>query len=196
MKVRSRHCSCVRIARQIARAFCIEIDKDIGRRVLAKHHRSGDSGPHGPSWLTFFAQTRDSLWSLDLFRCESILLRSHWVMLVMDVFTRRIVGFGVEDLARKLGEFRDYYNGHRVHRSLDGTTPAQRAGASTPAPALLDCHAWLQHRLSLDWELLSAGTNSSTVAVSEVEQNLNVISGVDDGIRTHNNRNHNPGLYR
>jgi len=31
-----------------------------------------------------------------LFRVESILLRSHWVMLVMDVFTRRIVGFGVE----------------------------------------------------------------------------------------------------
>jgi putative transposase len=38
---------------------------------------------------------KDSLWSVDLFRCESILLRSHWVM-VMDVFTRRIVGFGVE----------------------------------------------------------------------------------------------------
>ena len=27
--------------------------------------------------------------------CESILLRSYWVMLVMDLFTRRIVGFGV-----------------------------------------------------------------------------------------------------
>ena len=43
--------------------------------------------------------------------------------------------------------------------------------------------------------LLSASTNSSTAAVSEdsrAEENLNVISGVDDGIRTHNNRNHNP----
>ena len=37
-----------------------------------------------------------SLWTMDLFRCESILLRSHWVMVVMDVFTRLIVGFGVE----------------------------------------------------------------------------------------------------
>jgi hypothetical protein len=35
---------------------------------------------------------KDSLWSVDLFRCESILLRSHWVMVVMDVFTRRIPG--------------------------------------------------------------------------------------------------------
>jgi hypothetical protein len=31
-----------------------------------------------------------------MFRCESILLRSHWVMVVMDVFTRRVIGFGVE----------------------------------------------------------------------------------------------------
>lgn len=37
-----------------------------------------------------------SLWSVDLFRCESILLKSFWVMVVMDVFSRRIVGFGVE----------------------------------------------------------------------------------------------------
>jgi transposase InsO family protein len=39
---------------------------------------------------------KDSLWSVDLFRCESILLRSHWVMVMMDVFTRRIIGFGVD----------------------------------------------------------------------------------------------------
>src|SRR5438552_2404597 len=39
---------------------------------------------------------KDSLWSVDLFRCESILMRSHWVMVVMDVFTRRIIGFGIE----------------------------------------------------------------------------------------------------
>lgn len=31
-----------------------------------------------------------------VFRCESILLRSHWVLVVIDVFTRRIVGLGVE----------------------------------------------------------------------------------------------------
>jgi transposase InsO family protein len=33
---------------------------------------------------------------VDLFRCESIILRSHWVIVVMDVFTRGIIGFGVE----------------------------------------------------------------------------------------------------
>src|SRR5450759_1103801 len=49
-----------------------------------------------PSWLSFIGHVKDSLWSVDLFRCESILLRSHWVMVVMDVFTRRIIGFGVE----------------------------------------------------------------------------------------------------
>src|SRR5262249_2669134 len=46
--------------------------------------------------LSFIGHLKDSLWSVYLFRCESILLRSHWVMVVMDVFTRRIIGFGVE----------------------------------------------------------------------------------------------------
>jgi len=39
---------------------------------------------------------------MDLFRCESILLKSHWVLVVMDQFTRRIIGFGVH-----LGEVDD-----------------------------------------------------------------------------------------
>ena len=38
---------------------------------------------------------KDSLWSVDLFRCESATLKSHWVMVVIDLFTRRIIGFAV-----------------------------------------------------------------------------------------------------
>lgn len=72
------------------------IDKDVVRRVLAKHYRSGGSGTNDPSWLTFISHMKDSLWSVDLFRCESILLYSHWALLVMDVYTRRLVGFDVE----------------------------------------------------------------------------------------------------
>src|SRR5437899_4345961 len=34
------------------------------------------------------------------------------------------------DLRRKLDAFADYYNAHRVHRALGGTTPTQRARAS------------------------------------------------------------------
>jgi transposase InsO family protein len=45
--------------------------------------------------LSFIGQATDSLWSVDLFRCESIVLRSYWVLVVMDQFTRRIVGIGV-----------------------------------------------------------------------------------------------------
>ena len=230
LKRRNPRFGSVRIAQQISHAFGVNIDKDVVRRVLAKHYRPGDCGTNGPSWLTFIGHLKDSLWSVDLFRCESILLRSHWVMLVMDVFTRRLVCFGVErtnidgvavcrmfndaiagqplpkhlstdhdplfrfhrwranlrvleieevksvpyvpvshpfierligtvrreyldrvffwnavDLTRKLDEFSNYYNAHRVHRALDGTTPAQRAAASSPAPAVLDRHAWQQH---------------------------------------------------
>jgi putative transposase len=94
MKHRNPKFGCVRIAQQIAHAFGIEIDKDVVRRVLAKHFRP-EPGADGPSWLTLIAHAKDSVWSVDLFRVESILLRSHWVILVMDVFTRRIVGFGI-----------------------------------------------------------------------------------------------------
>jgi transposase InsO family protein len=86
---------CPRIAQQISHAFGLEIDKDVVRRILANHPLP-KSGGEGPSWLSAIAEARDSLWSLDLFHCESILLKSFWVMVVMDVFTRRIVGFGVE----------------------------------------------------------------------------------------------------
>lgn len=230
MKRRNPKFGCMKIALEISLAFGLTVDKDVVRRVLAKHYRPGDSGASGLSWLTLIAQTQDSLWSVDLFRCESILLRSFWVMVVIDIFTRRIIGFGVEradidgvsvcrmfnhaiagkplpkhvstdndplfrfhrllanlrvldvdeiksvphvpvshpfierligtirreyldrvffwnivDLTRKLNAFGDYYNAFRVHRSLDGTTPAQHAGASSPKPISLAHHGWRQH---------------------------------------------------
>ena len=229
-KLRNPRFGCVRIAQQVTHVFGIAINKDVVRRVLAKHYRSGDTGSNGRSWLTFIAHAKDSLWSADLFRCESILLRSHWVLVVMDVCTRRLFGFGVErpsidgvsvcrmfnhalagqrpprhlstdhdalfrfhrwlanlrvlaiedvksvpsapvshpfierligtirreyldrelfwnamDLTRKLAQFQNYYNAHRVHRSLAGDTPARRAGAPSPAPAALDHYAWRPH---------------------------------------------------
>jgi putative transposase len=49
------------------------------------------------------------------------------------------------NLARKLDDFRSYYNAYRVHRSLDGVTPAQRAGAPSSARAKLPSYAWRQH---------------------------------------------------
>jgi putative transposase len=94
MKQRNLRYGCPRIARQISKAFGIVIDKDVVRRVLAKHYKPTSGG--GPSWLTLIGHMKDSLWSVDLFRCESILLSTHWVMVVMDQHTRRIIGFGVQ----------------------------------------------------------------------------------------------------
>jgi putative transposase len=95
LKRRNPTWGCPRIAQQITLAFGVEIDKDVVRRILSVHYRpESDSG--GPSWLTFLGHIKDSLWSCDLFRCESATLRTHWVLVVMDQFTRRIVGFGVQ----------------------------------------------------------------------------------------------------
>jgi putative transposase len=94
MKQRNPNWGCPRIAQQIALAFHIQIDKDVIRRILAHHYLPGQDSD-GPSWLSFLGHMKDSLWSMDLFRCESATLRTHWVLLVMDQYTRRIIGFGV-----------------------------------------------------------------------------------------------------
>jgi transposase InsO family protein len=94
MKRRNRTWGCKRIAQQIALAFGVDLDKDMVRRILAIHFHP-EAGSGGPSWFSFIGHAKDSLWSLDLFRCESAILRTYWVLVVMDQFTRRIVGFAV-----------------------------------------------------------------------------------------------------
>jgi putative transposase len=94
MKQRNPRYGCPRIAQQINLAFGLDLDKDTVRRVLAVYLKL-DPNNRGPSWLTTLGHAKDSLWSTDLFRAESILLKSHWVMVVMDQYTRAIVGFSV-----------------------------------------------------------------------------------------------------
>ena len=38
--------------------------------------------------LTFIGHMKDSLWNLDLFRCESMRLKIHWVLVVMEMTSR------------------------------------------------------------------------------------------------------------
>src|SRR6516225_5251979 len=94
MKQRNPSWGCPRIAQQIALAFGIPMNKDVVRRILAVRCQPKPD-ESGPSWLTVLGHAKDSLWRLDLFRCDSVILRAHWVLVVMDQFTRRIVSFGV-----------------------------------------------------------------------------------------------------
>jgi putative transposase len=94
MKQRNPSWGCPRIAQQITVAFGIPIDRDVVRRILATRYEPTPNSA-GPSWLTALGHAKDSLWSVDLFRCESAVLHTYWVLVVMDHWTRRIVGFGV-----------------------------------------------------------------------------------------------------
>lgn len=85
----------LRIAMQIENQFGIKISSDAVRRILNKFYKPDLSTNKGPSWLSFLGHTKDSLWSIDFFRTESIHLQSHWIMVIMDQFTRRIIGFSV-----------------------------------------------------------------------------------------------------
>jgi hypothetical protein len=97
----------------ISQTFGVDVDKNVVYRVLTKHYRPAPGG-NGPSWLSFIGHTADSLWSVDLFRCESIVLRSSWVLVVMDQFTRRLVGIDVHGGA-----------GRRVCRTFNATIHGQ-----------------------------------------------------------------------
>src|SRR5215469_8084931 len=108
MKRRNPSWGCPRIAQQITLAFGANIDKDVVRRILGKHYGL-ESGSGGPSWLTFLGQAKDSLWSMALFLCESLSLRTHWVLVVMDQFTRRIIGFGIHRGTRDLPSLRSMF---------------------------------------------------------------------------------------
>src|SRR5438094_4199662 len=73
MKRRNRTWGCKPIAQQLTLAFGVDIDKDVVRRIPAIHFYP-EAGSGGPSWLSFIGHAKDSLWSLDLFRCESAIL--------------------------------------------------------------------------------------------------------------------------
>ncbi|HAR41665.1 MAG TPA: hypothetical protein DCS07_03405 [Bdellovibrionales bacterium] len=99
------------------------IDEQLVRRILRKHYFT-PLGP-GPSWLSKIGIAKNALWSMDLFRCESILLQTYWVMVVIDQYTRQIVGFEVcrgaligEDVCRMFASIQ-HSNGTSRHLSTD-----------------------------------------------------------------------------
>ena len=134
LKSRNPRFGCPRIARIISHTFGVDIDKNVVYRVLSKHSRPAPSGT-GPSWLSFIGHTTDSLWSVDLFRCESIVLRSYWVLVVMDQFTRRLVGVGVH---------RGTVNGADLCRMFNAAIHGRGAPRhlSTDHDPLFEAHRW------------------------------------------------------
>jgi putative transposase len=96
MRTRNPNIGYGRISMQIYHEFGIIISRFSVGRILRKHSKKSHPGKNsGPSWLTFIGHMKDSLWSVDLFKCESISLRTHSVMVIIDQFSRRIIGFAV-----------------------------------------------------------------------------------------------------
>ena len=143
MKSRNPGFGCRRIAQQLSFIFGVEIDKDVVRRVLAKRYRP-EPGSRGASWLTFLGHSKDSLWSVDLFRCESLILRTHWVMVVMDQFTRRIIGFAVRAGAPDGSAICRMFN-HAIAGAL--TLPRHLSSDRDP---LFEFHRWKANLRILD----------------------------------------------
>jgi len=84
LKQRNPRYGCPRIAYIITLTFGIAINKDVVRRILANHYKPRPGTTQGPSWLSLLGHSKDSLWSIDLFRCESLTLKSYWILVVID----------------------------------------------------------------------------------------------------------------
>ncbi len=96
IKKRNPSYDCPKIALLVSNRFGIDINKNVIRRILALHYNPQPPDFRHPSWLSVIGNIKNSLWSIDLFRCESMTLRSYWVLVVMDQWSRRIIGFGVQ----------------------------------------------------------------------------------------------------
>ena len=94
IKVKNPNYGCPKIALLATRLLGESVSEQRVRRILRKHFKNQPGGP-GPSWLSAIGIAKDALWSVDLFCCESILLQTHWVMVVMDHYTREIIGTSV-----------------------------------------------------------------------------------------------------
>jgi transposase InsO family protein len=93
IKIKNSNYGCEKIAFLVSKLLDEIVDDQTIRRILRKYYKPPCG--KGPSWLTFLGHMKDSLWSVDLFCCESTHLKTHWVMVIMDQFTRKIIGFSV-----------------------------------------------------------------------------------------------------
>jgi len=57
----------------------------------------------------------------------------------------QILSWNSIDLESKLLEFRNYYNGERVHSGIGGSTPCEAGGALTAGVVKLDNFRWQTH---------------------------------------------------
>jgi len=148
MKQRNPRFGCRRIAMQISNMFGLDIDKDVVWRTLSKHYKTLPNDD-GPSWLTFIGNMQDSLWSIDFFRCESILLKSHWVMVLMDQYTRRVIGFAINagpvDGVTLCCMFNEIISGKNLPKYL-----------SSDNDPILQFHRWKANLRILDIEVIKS----------------------------------------
>jgi len=93
IKERNPSYGCEKIALLATNVLEVDINESLIRRILRKYYKPPPGS--GPSWLSYVGNDIGKLWSVDFFRVESMFLQSFWVMLVMDQYTRKIVGFSI-----------------------------------------------------------------------------------------------------
>ncbi len=172
MKCRNPNFGYQRIADQISLVFDIEIDKDVVRRVLARHYRL-EPGPNVQSHCQRVPSApipELRVRSLPSGHNEPLFQFHQWnanlrILEVTDAktvpyvplshpFIERLIGtvrreyldqvpfWSAGDLERKLMWFQDYFDKDRVHRGLDGAPPNEQSEITGRKIARLHNYRW------------------------------------------------------
>ena len=75
IKQKNPRYGCPRIALLVSQLTGKDISEQTVRRILRKYYLAPVGGG-GPSWLNVIGNAKDTLWSLDMFCCESISLQT------------------------------------------------------------------------------------------------------------------------
>ena len=158
MKRRNPKFGYVRIAEQIAHGFGVE-RADIDGVAVCRMFNRARSGQPLPKHISTDHDPlfRFHRWLANLRILEIDEIKTVPRVPVSHPFVERLIGtirrelldrtrfWNALDLERKLQEFRNYYNGSRVHQSLSGNTPEEQAGKPRQTCAALDSFGWREH---------------------------------------------------
>lgn len=149
LKQKNPDYGCLRIAQILNNLLGTGVSAQTVRRILREKTMPLDPLRSGPSWLAFFADAKDCLWSFNLFKAESISLHTYWVLAVIDGYSRKIEGYSVHQGNGENGENLCY-----MFNKVLGASSSSPKKISRDNDPLYKFERWGQNMEMLDIEQL------------------------------------------
>jgi len=134
-----------------------KIDARTVRRILKRNGFDGDPDLSGPSWLSFIGNTLNGLWSVDLCLSFSVFQKIYVIMVVLDIFSRKSIGYAVRKYPVNGVDVCSMFE--EIRRENQGVIPKHLSTDNDPL--------WLYHRWKANLNLLEIDEIKSVPFVPE-----------------------------